>query len=147
LPAIVVTAVTLVLVIVPASFIGAALPILTQYFSRRLMNIGRSVGLLYSINTLGSAVACLVGASQAVSPTDDHPIFEARTALSQKQKPKLLFVRGRPTWQQARAPGNPETVSRALSSDANTIPARAPLNQSDDVPANDLLSGWLRGCK
>jgi hypothetical protein len=25
--------------------------------------------------------------------------------------------------------------------------ARAPLNQSDDAPANDLLSGWLRGCK
>ena len=24
---------------------------------------------------------------------------------------------------------------------------RAPLNQSDDAPANDLLSGWLRGCK
>ena len=24
---------------------------------------------------------------------------------------------------------------------------RAPLNQSDDTPANDLLSGWLRGCK
>jgi hypothetical protein len=23
---------------------------------------------------------------------------------------------------------------------------RAPLNQSDDAPANDLLSGWLRGC-
>ena len=24
---------------------------------------------------------------------------------------------------------------------------RAPLNQSDDAPANDLLSGWLTGCK
>ena len=24
---------------------------------------------------------------------------------------------------------------------------RAPLNQSDDAAANDLLSGWLRGCK
>src|SRR6516164_3425754 len=24
---------------------------------------------------------------------------------------------------------------------------RAPLNQSDDASANDLLSGWLRGCK
>ena len=24
---------------------------------------------------------------------------------------------------------------------------RAPLSQSDDAPANDLLSGWLRGCK
>jgi hypothetical protein len=24
---------------------------------------------------------------------------------------------------------------------------RAPLNQSDDAPVNDFLSGWLRGCK
>jgi predicted membrane-bound spermidine synthase len=62
LPAIAVTAVTLVLVIIPTLFMGATLPILTQYFSRRLMNIGRSVGLLYSVNTLGSAVACFVGA-------------------------------------------------------------------------------------
>src|SRR6516164_233285 len=62
LSAIAVTAVTLMLVIIPTLFMGATLPILTQYFSRRLMNIGRSVGLLYSINTLGSAVACFVGA-------------------------------------------------------------------------------------
>src|SRR5262245_24960348 len=62
LPAVAVTAVTLVLVIIPTLFMGATLPILTQYFSQRLMNIGRSVGLLYSINTLGSAVACFVGA-------------------------------------------------------------------------------------
>jgi predicted membrane-bound spermidine synthase len=62
LPAIGVTAVTLVLVIIPTLFMGATLPILTQYFSQRMMNIGRSVGLLYSINTLGSAVACFVGA-------------------------------------------------------------------------------------
>jgi spermidine synthase len=62
LPAIAVTSVTLVLVIIPTLFMGATLPILTQYFSQRLMNIGRSVGLLYSINTLGSAVACFVGA-------------------------------------------------------------------------------------
>jgi predicted membrane-bound spermidine synthase len=62
LPAIAVTAVTLVLVIIPTLFMGATLPILTQYFAQRLMNIGRSVGLLYSVNTFGSAIACFVGA-------------------------------------------------------------------------------------
>ena len=62
LPALATTAVTLVLVIIPALFMGATLPILTQYFAPRLMNIGRSVGLLYSINTLGSAFACFVSA-------------------------------------------------------------------------------------
>ena len=62
LPAIAATAVTLVLIIIPALLMGATLPILTQYFAQRLMNVGRSVGLLYSINTLGSAVACFVSA-------------------------------------------------------------------------------------
>jgi spermidine synthase len=62
LPAIATTAVTLMLVIIPALFMGATLPVLTQYFAPRLMNIGRSVGLLYSTNTLGSAVACFVSA-------------------------------------------------------------------------------------
>jgi spermidine synthase len=55
-------AATLVLVIVPALFMGASLPILTQYFVQRTRNVGRSVGLLYCINTLGSAAACFVSA-------------------------------------------------------------------------------------
>src|SRR5262249_15937381 len=62
LPMIAVSAVTLALVIVPASFMGATLPLLTQYFVQRAMNVGRSVRLLYSINPLGSAVACFVSA-------------------------------------------------------------------------------------
>jgi spermidine synthase len=62
LPAIAVAAVTLVLVIIPTLFMGATLPLLTQYFVQPVMNVGRSVGLLYSINTLGSAVACFVSA-------------------------------------------------------------------------------------
>jgi spermidine synthase len=62
LTGIAVTGVTLVLVIIPTLFMGATLPILTQYFVQRVKNVGRSVGLLYSINTLGSAVACFVSA-------------------------------------------------------------------------------------
>jgi spermidine synthase len=62
LPVIAVTAITLVLVIIPTLFMGATLPILTQYFVQRVKNVGRSVALLYSLNTLGSAVACFVSA-------------------------------------------------------------------------------------
>jgi spermidine synthase len=61
-PIITVAAVTLLLVIVPTLFMGATLPLLTQHFVQRSMNVGRSVGILYSINTLGSAVACFVTA-------------------------------------------------------------------------------------
>jgi predicted membrane-bound spermidine synthase len=62
LPAISATAITLVLVTIPTMFMGATLPILTRYFTQRLQNVGRSVGLLYSINTLGSATACFISA-------------------------------------------------------------------------------------
>jgi spermidine synthase len=57
-----VTATTLALVIFPTLFMGATLPMLTQYFVTRSRNVGSSVGILYCANTLGSAAACFVSA-------------------------------------------------------------------------------------
>lgn len=51
-------AVTVTLLIGPTLLMGATLPILTQYLVSRIANVGRSVGLLYCVNTLGSAFAC-----------------------------------------------------------------------------------------
>lgn len=45
------------LVLVPTTAMGATLPLLTAYVVRRIRNVGRSVGLLYFVNTLGSAAA------------------------------------------------------------------------------------------
>ena len=50
------------LVVFPTLLMGATLPILTEYLVRRYRNVGRSVGLLYAVNTLGSAVACFAAA-------------------------------------------------------------------------------------
>jgi predicted membrane-bound spermidine synthase len=128
LPVIASPATTLLLVIIPTLFMGANLPILTQYFVQRMRNVGRSVGLLYCINTLGSAAACFVSAfwlmrllgmqnsirvaasinvlvgltglclaywhscQNQASPTEAHPAFEARGAISRKQRSNLLFA-------------------------------------------------------
>ncbi|MCC6469205.1 MAG: fused MFS/spermidine synthase [Alphaproteobacteria bacterium] len=54
------TAAMLALLVVPTLLMGATLPILVAYLVRRSANVGRSVGLLYFVNTLGSAVACFV---------------------------------------------------------------------------------------
>ncbi|HEX6840177.1 MAG TPA: fused MFS/spermidine synthase [Stellaceae bacterium] len=62
LPIIPLTMVTLLLLFVPTLFMGSTLPILTAYLVRRSRNVGRSVGLLYCVNTVGSATACLVSA-------------------------------------------------------------------------------------
>lgn len=62
LPPVALTAVTLALLFVPTLFMGSTLPVLSAYFVRRSRNVGRSVGLLYCVNTVGSAVACFLSA-------------------------------------------------------------------------------------
>lgn len=51
-----------VLVVVPTTLMGATLPLLVEHMVRISGNVGRSVGILYFVNTLGSAVACFVAA-------------------------------------------------------------------------------------
>ncbi len=49
--------VTLLLVLGPTVLMGSTLPLLTAHLVRRFGNVGRSVGVLYFVNTLGSALA------------------------------------------------------------------------------------------
>lgn len=49
-------------VLIPTFLMGATLPLLLMHLVRRNGEVGDSIGLLYSINTLGSAFACLLGA-------------------------------------------------------------------------------------
>ncbi len=46
------------LVVVPTVLMGATLPLLVAELVRLSGNVGRSVGILYFVNTLGSAAAC-----------------------------------------------------------------------------------------
>ena len=48
---------TFLLVLVPTMLMGSTLPLLVAHFTRRSKNVGRSVGALYFVNTLGSAAA------------------------------------------------------------------------------------------
>ncbi|MBZ5618172.1 MAG: spermidine synthase [Acidobacteriia bacterium] len=50
------------LVLVPTVLMGATLPLLVAQLVKFSGNVGRSVGALYFVNTLGSAVACFVAA-------------------------------------------------------------------------------------
>jgi predicted membrane-bound spermidine synthase len=54
--------VTLALILAPTILMGATLPVLVAYLMRFSRNVGRSVGSLYFVNTLGSAAACLLAA-------------------------------------------------------------------------------------
>jgi predicted membrane-bound spermidine synthase len=50
------------LLLIPTMLMGSTLPILAEYFVRRTGNIGETVGILYSVNTFGSALACFAAA-------------------------------------------------------------------------------------
>jgi predicted membrane-bound spermidine synthase len=60
LPRAATAAVTVTVITLPTLLMGATLPILTQYLVEHERNVGQSVGLLYCVNTLGSATACFV---------------------------------------------------------------------------------------
>ena len=54
--------ITFLLVVIPTTLMGGTLPLLTAYLVRISGNVGQSVGILYFVNTLGSATACFVAA-------------------------------------------------------------------------------------
>ena len=54
---------TFLLVLVPTLLMGATMPLLTAHLVKHSGNVGRSVGLLYFANTLGSAFACFLVAA------------------------------------------------------------------------------------
>lgn len=51
------------LLVVPTALMGSTLPILVAYLVRTSGSVGTSVASLYSVNTLGSAVACFAAAA------------------------------------------------------------------------------------
>ncbi len=60
MPSVLIGLVTFVLVLLPTMLMGGTLPLLVAHFSRASKNVGRSVGTLYFINTLGSALASIL---------------------------------------------------------------------------------------
>jgi spermidine synthase len=54
--------VTALIVMIPTTLMGATLPLLVGYLVRSTGNVGRAVGMLYFVNTAGSALAALAAA-------------------------------------------------------------------------------------
>jgi spermidine synthase len=54
---------TFLLVLAPTTLMGGTLPFLVAHLVRISRNVGESVGILYFVNTLGSATACLCSAA------------------------------------------------------------------------------------
>jgi spermidine synthase len=59
-PLVAVALLSFLLVLVPTVLMGGTLPFLVAHLVRVSKNVGRSVSMLYFVNTLGSAFACLI---------------------------------------------------------------------------------------
>lgn len=55
-------AVSFLLLVVPTTLMGGTIPVLARYLTRRMSRVGRVVGALYAVNTLGAVVGCVAAA-------------------------------------------------------------------------------------
>ena len=114
------TAAVLALLFLPTLLMGSTLPILTAYLLRRSESVGRSVGLLYCVNTLGSATACfaftfglmrLTGMQGQVSLAASINFLIGFTALAEAYR-----TRSRGDIRATEAPRSPATAPSAAPS-------------------------------
>lgn len=70
------------LLLFPTILMGATLPILAAYIVSLSGNVGRSVGALYCVNTMGSAVACFVAALLTMPYLGESGSVKAAAAIN-----------------------------------------------------------------
>ena len=51
---------TLILIVIPTSAMGATLPLAVQYFTKNKQSFGDNISLFYAINTIGGAIGVLI---------------------------------------------------------------------------------------
>lgn len=74
--------VTLLLVLVPTMLMGGTLPLLVAHMVRKNGNVGRSVGGLYFVNTLGSAIASFASVLVIMGPLGEAATVHAAAAVN-----------------------------------------------------------------
>lgn len=74
--------VTFLLVLAPTMLMGGTLPLLVAHMVRRSGNVGQSVGMLYFVNTLGSAVASFVSVLKMMGPLGQAHTVHAAASIN-----------------------------------------------------------------
>jgi spermidine synthase len=81
-PALVTAIITFLLVLVPTMLMGSTLPVLVAHMVRRWTNVGSSVGALYFVNTLGSALASFVSVLWLLGHLGQHGTVDVAAACN-----------------------------------------------------------------
>ena len=82
LPPVATALVTLLLVLVPTMLMGGTLPLLVAHMVRTNGNVGKSVGQLYFVNTLGSAIASFASVMVIMGPLGEANTVHAAAAVN-----------------------------------------------------------------
>lgn len=74
--------VSFLLVLLPTALMGATLPILVAHVVNISHNVGKSVGTLYFVNTLGSAIAAIASAIWLLGLLGQRHLIEIAAAIN-----------------------------------------------------------------
>ncbi len=74
--------VTFLLVLFPTMLMGGTLPLLVAYSVRKSGNVGKSVGQLYFVNTLGSAIASVMSVMVMMGPLGEANTVRVAAAVN-----------------------------------------------------------------
>ena len=83
------------LVLVPTGLMGATLPLLSAWTVRRLGNVGRAVGMLYFVNTLGSAGSAALTATWMLGALGQQGTIMVAAAVNALVGGSVLLLRRR----------------------------------------------------
>lgn len=131
---------SLLLVIIPTMLMGATLPLLVSHLVRVSGHVGRSVGKLYFVNTLGSAVACFVAAEVTMRMLGQSGSVSLAALINVTIGGSVLFLHGVMRKESASVGVSIETVS--LSTTDVRRPVSLPLAMLMAAVAGFIALGY-----
>jgi len=97
-------AITFALLLAPTLLMGSTLPLLVAYLVKHTDNVGQSVGSLYSANTFGSSVACVMAALFLMRILGESSVVRLAACMNLLVRATALFLayRSGPNWKGER---------------------------------------------
>ncbi|HSQ62734.1 MAG TPA: fused MFS/spermidine synthase [Polyangiaceae bacterium] len=116
LPPVATAIVTLLLVLLPTMLMGGTLPLLVAYSVRKNGNVGKSVGQLYFVNTLGSAIASVLSVMVMMGPLGERNTVRAAAAVNALVGLAVLGLHAMERSAERRRASEPPAIAAAAAS-------------------------------
>lgn len=123
------------LVLIPTMLMGSTLPMLVAHTVRINSNVGASVGVLYAVNTLGSAIACFAAAAFIMWRLGESGSIRLAATLNGVVGALVLFWYWRTQHSDAEAP------TRQVTPDRESLAADNVQSPTINFPVAMILAG------